>query len=324
MTGYLIRRVLGIIPTFFFVTVLVFSLIQLAPGTALDFYLSANPDAASDPRRIEVMTKRLGLDRPVYVQYLIWAKGLLCLDFGYSFETHRPISVEIGARAGATAALFLFSHMISWPLAVLIGMLSALRPNSLWDHISRAVSLVGIAMPAFWVGLMLIVVFAVTLRWFPIGGSLSASAEYGGIFQTLGDRAWHLVLPALTIAVRSIAMTMRMTRAEMLEVLRKDYIATARAKGLREYVVYFKHALRNGLMPIVTLMGLSMGTILSGAVLTESVFGWPGIGRYLVHAVHVRDYPAVMAVTVVASMMVLLANLAADLAYTWINPTVRY
>lgn len=324
MTAYTIRRILVIIPTFFGITIIIFSLIQLAPGNVLDFYLAANPEMTTDPQRMNVLKERLGLDQPVYVQYLKWVKNLVCLDFGHSFETNRNISVEIGARIGATAALFLFSHMIGWPIAILIGILSAIKPNSIWDHLSRAFALLGISMPAFWVGLMLILAFGVMCRWFPIGGSISTSIEYTNMFHYLSDRIWHLVLPSMTIALRSIATTMRATRAEMLEVLRKDYIATARAKGLREYVVYVKHALRNSLMTVVTLLGLSMGHILSGAVLTETVFGWPGIGRYLVHAVHVRDYPAVMAVAVIASVMVLLANLVTDLTYSWINPRVRY
>lgn len=324
MTVYTIRRILVIIPTFFGITMIIFSLIQLAPGNVLDYYLAANPALAIDKDRLQAMEKRLGLDKPAYIQYLIWVKNLLHFDLGHSFSTNRSISTELGARLGATVSLFLFSHMIGWPIAILIGILSAIKQNSVWDHLSRAFALLGISMPAFWIGLMLILAFGVMVRWFPIAGSISASIEYTNIFHYLGNRVWHLIMPSITIALRSIATTMRATRAEMLEVLRKDYITAARAKGLREYVVYVKHALRNSLMSVVTLIGLSMGQILSGAVLTETVFGWPGIGRYLIHSVHVRDYPAVMAVAVIASVMVLLANLVTDLTYSWINPRIRY
>ena len=298
---------------------------QLAPGNIVDFYLSANPEMQMDQEWVEAMEERLGVGQPVYVQYLKWVARLLRLDFGFSFETNRKISEEVGARIGATVALFLFSHVfIGWPIAIVIGILSAIKSNSFVDHFGRAFALLGISIPAFWFGLMMILVFGVLLRWFPIGGSVSTSVEYSNMFHMMWDRIWHLILPSITIALRSLATTMRVTRSEMLEVLRKDYITTARAKGLSERVVYLKHALRNSLMTVVTMIGLSMGFIFSGAVLTETVFGWPGIGRYLVHAVHVRDYPAVMAVAVLVSGMVLIANLITDITYSWINPRIRY
>jgi len=324
MSSYLIRRLLALVPTFFGITIIVFTLIQLAPGNVIDYYLAANPELEADPEQLQAMETRLGLDKPVIVQYFIWLNRLLHFDFGYSFSTNRPISSELAARLGATATLFLFSHLIGWPIAIFFGILSAIKPNSVLDHFSRAVGLAGISMPAYWVALMLILIFAVELRWFPTGGSISPTAEFQNVFQYLGDRLWYLVLPSITIALRSVATTMRVTRAEMLEVLGKDYIATARSKGLSEKVVYLKHALRNALLPVVTLIGLGMGGILSGAVLTETVFAWPGIGRYLVRSIHVRDYPAVMAVVVIASTMVLLANLVTDIVYAFIDPRVKY
>lgn len=325
LTTYIIRRVLISIPTFLGVTVIIFFLIQLAPGNIVDFYLSANPEMAMDQEYVQMIEERFGLNDPIHIQYAKWLKRVLILDFGYSFETHRKISEELGSRLGATVALFLFSHLIiGWPLAILLGVLSAIKANTVWDHLGRAFALMGISMPAFWFGLMMILIFSVIFRWFPIGGSVSMSVEYTGVLHMLWDRGWHLILPSVTIALRSIATVMRVTRTEMLEVLRKDYITTARAKGLSENVVYLKHALRNSLMPVVTLIGLSMGSIFNGALLTEIVFGWPGVGRYMVHAVHVRDYPAVMAVAILASVMVLLTNLITDITYSWINPKVRY
>jgi len=324
LTAYIIRRFTILIPTFFGITVIVFALIQLAPGNIIDFYLSANPNIETDQNQLQAIEHRLGLDKPVYVQYLIWVKNLLCFNFGYSFSTNRSIAQDIAPRLLASLTLFLFSHMIGWPIAIVIGILSAIKPNSIWDHIGRAVGLAGISMPAYWVGLMLILIFAVWLRWFPTSGMVSTSVEFHNVFQYLGDRLWYLVLPSMTIALRSVATTMRVTRAEMLEVLGKDYITSARAKGLSEQIVYWKHALRNALLPVVTLIGLGMGGILSGAVLTETVFAWPGIGRYFVHSIHVRDYPAVMAVVVIASLMVLLANAITDVVYSFIDPRVRY
>lgn len=324
LTNYIIRRLAVAIPTFFGVTMIIFGLIQAAPGTITDFYLSANPEMVYDAERMAALEEELGLNQPFYIQYFKWVKRVMVFDFGYSFETHRRISVELQSRMGATAALFLFSHFIGWPIAILIGVISAIKPNSIIDHIGRAFALLGLSTPSFWLALMLILAFAVEFRWFPVGGFQSTSIEYTGIFDVMRDRVWHLILPSCSIALRSIATTMRVTRAEMLEVLRKDYITTARAKGLRERVVFIKHALRNSLMSVVTLIGLSMGHIFTGAVLTETVFAWPGVGRYLVHAVHVRDYPAVMAVAILVSVGVLLANLITDITYSWINPRVRY
>jgi ABC-type dipeptide/oligopeptide/nickel transport system permease component len=249
---------------------------------------------------------------------------LLVLDFGESYETHRAISVELGARLWATVSLFLFGHLIGWPLSIVIGVLSAVKPNSWIDHFGRSFALIGLSMPAFWIGAMFILAFSVELGLFPSGGSVSASIEYSSIFHSMADKAWHLVLPAMTVTFRSMAITMRVTRAELLEVLRKDYIITARSKGLKESVVLVKHALRNSLISVVTLIGLSMGHIFSGAIMTETIFSWPGIGRYLVHAVHVRDYPVVMAITLLVSVMVILANLLADICYCWLNPRIRY
>ncbi|MDY0092725.1 MAG: ABC transporter permease, partial [Candidatus Vecturithrix sp.] len=305
------------------ITLIVFGLIQTAPGNIVDFYMSANPETRMDMEKVQLLEKRLGLQQPIYIQYLKWLQRLVCFDFGYSFETSRKISEELRSRIGATAILFLVSHLLAWPIAILIGIVSAIKPNSLIDHLGRAGALVGLSLPAFWVGMALILLFGVKLRWFPIGGSLSIGTEHDTLFFLLRNRLWHLILPSTAIALQSIATTMRLTRAEMLEVLKKDYITTARAKGLAERKIYLKHALRNSLMPVVTLIGLSMGHIFSGAVLTETVFSWPGIGRYLVHAIHIRDYPTVMAVTVITSCMVLLANLLTDITYHWINPKVR-
>ena len=324
MLSYVIRRILILIPTFFAITIIVFGLIQLTPGSILDYYLSANPDLVVDKAQEQVMIHRLGLDQPVYMQYLHWLNNILHFNFGYSFATNRNISAMLGPKLVASATLFVFAHAIGWPIAILIGILAAIKPDSLWDQFSRAFALVGISMPAFWVGLMLILVFAVILRLFPASGSISTSVNFNNIFQYIGNRAWHLFLPGITIALRSVATTMRVTRAEMLEVLTKDYVTTARAKGLAERVVYLKHALRNALLPVVTLLGLGMGGILSGAVLTETVFGWPGVGRFFVHSVYVRDYPSVMAVVVIASAMVLLANLLTDILYSFIDPRIRY
>lgn len=324
-TAYVIRRVLVAVPVFIGITVLIFTLMQLTPGSALDFFLSANPEMSYiDPQRVEIIKHQLGLDRPVYVQYVIWLNGLLHGDFGISFATSRPIAQEIGARIGNTAILFLFSHAIGWSIAVLVGVLSAARPGALIDHFSRAIAMVGISMPAFWIGVMLILTFSVTVDIFPTGGSINPNVEYHSIFSYMGGRIYFLILPSVTIALRSMASIMRTTRAEMLDVLSKNYITTARAKGVNELKVHMSHALRNSLLPVVTLMGVSMGQVFAGAVLTETVFSWPGVGRYLVQSVHLRDYPAVMGVSVLIAVMVLLANLTADVVYAIINPKIRY
>lgn len=326
LTSYVIRRIIIAIPTFLAVTVLVFFLIQMTPGSPLDFYLSANPEMSYiDPGRIELLEERMGLDEPVYKQYFMWLKDLLTLNFGTSFATGKSISSQIFSRLGNTVLLFVFSHMIGWPIAIGIGILSAIKKDTIVDHLGRAFGLVGISMPNFWFGIMLIMGFSVYLDLFPISGTVSTSANYSNIFQFIGDRIWHLILPSLTIAANTMAATMRTMRAEVLEVMNKDYITTARSKGLKERIVVLKHILRNSLMAVITLMGLIAGVYLfAGAVLTEQVFGWPGIGRYLVKSVYVRDYPAVMSVTVLIATMVILFNLLTDISYALINPKIRY
>lgn len=324
MNNYIIRRLLGTIPTLFGITLLVFVLIEAAPGNIVDFYTAANPDAMVDAERMQQVEEELGLNKPVYVQYLRWLSRMAVLDLGTSYETHRPITAELLPRMWATLSLFFFGHLIGWPLAILVGVLSATRPNSWIDHFGRSFALFGLSMPAFWIGAMMILVFSVELGIFPSGGSVSSTVATGSVPGMILDRLWHLVLPALTVSLRSMAITMRVTRAELLEVLRKDYIVTARSKGLKRSVVLIKHALRNSLMSVVTLIGLSMGHIFSGAVMTETIFSWPGIGRYLVHSVHVRDYPVVMAITLLISVMVVLANLLTDICYSWLNPRIRY
>ncbi|MBB4124561.1 ABC transporter permease [Martelella radicis] len=324
MTGYIIRRLLGAIPTFFGITILVFALMQAAPGNIVDFYTAANPEATVDAARMAQVEEELGLNKPIYVQYWKWLSRVLVGDLGTSYETHRAITAELAPRMRATLSLFFFGHLIGWPLAIAIGVLSAIRPNSWIDHFGRSFALFGLSMPAFWIGAMLILVFSVELGLFPSGGSVSSTVATGSFFGMIFDRLWHLVLPALTVTLRSMAVTMRVTRAELLEVLHKDYIVTARAKGLKRRVVLIKHALRNSLMSVVTLIGLSMGHVFSGAVMTETIFSWPGVGRYLVHAVHVRDYPVVMAITLLVSVLVIIANLLTDICYSWLNPRIRY
>lgn len=325
LTSYIIRRILMSIPTFIVVTVVVFFLIQMTPGSPLDFYLAANPEMSYvDPHRVELLKEQMGLNKPVYVQYFLWLKKVVTFNFGTSFATGKSIGGELAARLLNTVLLFVFSHLIGWPIAIGIGILSAVKSNTIIDHLGRAFGLVGISMPNFWFGIMLIMGFSIYLGWFPTSGTVSTGSP-SNIFDYIGDRIWHLILPSLTIATATMAATMRTMRAEMLEVLNKDYITTARSKGVKERIVILKHAMRNSLMAVITLMGLITGVYLfAGAVLTEQVFGWPGIGRYLVQSVYVRDYPAVMGVTVLIALMVIFANLATDVAYAFINPKIRY
>ncbi len=324
MISYLIRRLALAVPTFIGITIIVFGLMHMAPGNIVDFYMAANSEAIVDAERIRQLEEEIGVNKPIYVQYAKWLGRVLVLDLGVSFETHRAISTELYDRLGATVSLFFFGHIIGWPLSIAIGVLSAMKPNSWIDHLGRSVALIGLSMPAFWIGAMLILVFSVELGMFPSGGSVSSSMSDSSTLGYLLDKGWHLVLPAITVTVRTMAITMRVARAELLEVLRKDYIVTARSKGLTETVVLVKHALRNSLISVITLIALSMGSILSGAIMTETIFSWPGVGRYLVHAVNVRDYPVVMAITLLVSIIVIFSNLLADICYTWLNPRIRY
>jgi len=304
MISYIVRRLLLAIPVLWVVVTLVFLALRLIPGDPAVVMAGE----AAPYEVVAAIRREFGLDRSVPVQYGIFLARLVRGDLGQSVRTRRPVLYEIWARLPATAELALVSMAIATLLGVAAGVISATRQNTLVDYVCMVGALVGISVPVFWLGLMAMWFLSVQLGWFPVGGR--------GTLR-------HLVLPALTLGASAIAMIARMTRSSMLEILRQDHIRTARAKGLRERVVNQRHALRNALVPVVTLVGLQVGGLLGGAVLTETVFAWPGVGRLAVDSILNRDYPVVQGVVILMATVFVMVNLGVDMLYSVIDPRIR-
>lgn len=313
MTKYIIRRLLLAIPTLIGVSFLVFWSIRLVPG---DPAIALAGELAT-PELTQRVRENLGLDQPVPVQYVRYLGRIVQGDLGRSIRSGLPVLEEIQIRLPRTLTLATASLIVSSIIGIAIGVTAARRPNSWFDGISMVFALLGVSMPIFWLGLMLMILFSVQL---PQLLGLS-----GPLLPPTGSGTWqHLVMPVTALAATSMAIQARMTRACMLEVLRQDYIRTARAKGQHERRVIYRHALRNAMLPIVTIIGLQFGTLLGGAVLTETVFAWPGIGRLLVDAIGYRDYPVIQGVVLVIAVGFVLTNLVVDILYAYLDPRIQY
>ena len=293
------------IPVVIGITFLVFMIMQLAPGDPVRMILG---DSA-EPEAIEAMREEMGLNDPVLVQYGRYMVDLLHGDMGTSYTNQRPVAQEVFSRVPATFELALVSAVVSILIAIPLGVIAAVKQNTLFDNLSMVVSLVGISMPAFWLALMLMLVFSLRLGWFPVQGN--------------GDGWRSFVLPSISIGFMNMAAIARTTRSSMLETIRQDYIRTARSKGITEGEVIMHHAFGNALIPTITVVGVQLGGLLGGAVLTETVFAWPGLGRLMVQAVNGRDVPVVMGCIVILSIGFSIVNLIVDLAYGFIDPRVR-
>lgn len=305
MFNYLVKRLLSIIPVLIGISLLLFFMLRMLPGDPAQVLAGQ----MATPQEIENIRHQLGLDRPIYEQYVIYLGHLVRFDLGRSARTQNPVSQEIWARLPNTLLLAVVAMGLACLFGIPAGIISALRPYSWIDYAVTMTALFGISMPVFWLGLMLVVVFAVILKWLPAGGT-------GG---------WqYVVLPSVTLASFVVAFIARMTRSTMLETLSQDYTTTARSKGLTEKVIVVKHALTNALIPIITVVGLQFGMLLGGAVLTETVFAWPGIGRLIVDSILARDYPMIQGVILVFGLLYILVNLAVDLVYAFVDPRIRY
>ncbi|MGE5256732.1 MAG: nickel ABC transporter permease [Hyphomicrobiales bacterium] len=305
MLTYVIKRFLAMIPVLIGISILLFFMLRLLPGDPAQVLAGQ----MASPEDIEAIRKQLGLDRPIYEQYLSYLSRLARLDLGRSARTQNPVIEEIWARLPNTMLLAVVAISLACLFGIPAGIISAVRPYTWVDYLVTTAGLFGISMPVFWLGLMLVVVFSVILRWLPAGGT-------GG---------WqHVVLPSVTLASFVVAFIARMTRATMLETLAQDYTTTARSKGLKEKAVVIKHALKNALIPIVTVVGLQFGLLLGGAVLTETVFAWPGVGRLIVDSILARDYPMIQGTILIFGLLYLLVNLGVDLVYAVIDPRIRY
>jgi len=305
MFVYFLRRLLLMIPVILGVILVVTATLDFIPGDPAELLLGQ----FATPESIQTLSHELNLDQPFFIRYLRYVGDLFRGNLGQSITLKRAVSEEIMETLPATLELTGVSMLLVLVVSIPLGTLVAAKPNSVLDNIVRLFSLAGLSMPVFWTGIVLILLFSVNLRLFPVGG-------YGGLR--------HLLLPAVTLASASIGMVTRMVRSSVMEVLSEEYITSARAKGLKEWTVLFKHALRNGLIPVVTVLGSQVGQMMGGAILTESVFAWPGLGRLTVHAIFRRDFVLIQGVVVVLALIYVLVNLLVDLSYALINPRISY
>jgi peptide/nickel transport system permease protein len=333
MKWYVTKRILLLIPVLLGVSILSFSLIQLAPGDPARTMAGEH----ASPQTIAAIREKYGLDKPVTTQYWIWLKKVLKGDLGRSIVSNERVTKEILDRFPNTLELTFFSMFIAIAVGAVAGIVSASRQYSALDYATMGIALFGVSMPVFWLGIMLMMIFGVFLRWLPIGGRIDTLIPFTritGLYLLDSVLAWnwrafasslrYLVLPSAALATIPMATIARVTRSSMLEVLRQDFIRTERAKGLPERSVIYKHAARNALLPVVTVIGLEFGLLLAGAILTETIFAWPGIGRYVVNAVRMRDYPAVQGCVLFFAFTFVVVNLLTDLLYVLIDPRIKY
>ncbi|NCC64360.1 MAG: ABC transporter permease [Spirochaetia bacterium] len=304
MHRYIVRRLLMLIPVMLGVSFIVFTIMYFTPGDPAKIILGERAPAAE----VAALRTQMGLDAPFLVQFFNFIKNAVQGDFGRSLVTKRPVAEELFARFPATIQLAGSAVLIAVAIGIPVGIISAIKQYSVFDGVAMTLALVGVSMPNFWQGLMMIILFSVYLRWLPSSGY--------GTFR-------HLLMPAITLGTSSAALITRMTRSSMLEVVRQDYIRTARAKGLDESVVINRHALKNALIPVVTVIGLQFGYLLGGAVLTETVFSWPGVGRMMVDAIRQKDFPVVQAGVLLLALSFSLVNLLVDILYAYIDPRIK-
>lgn len=305
MLKYVIKRILLMIPVLIIMSLFVFMIFYFAPGDPVSRI--AGPNAT--PEVYESIKKKYGLDQPFIVQYLRFAKSVIEGDLGISILQERPVIEMIRERLPVTLQIGLLGFLVTFAIAIPAGVIAAVKKNTAVDYLCMTGSLVGIAIPTFWLGMLLLYVFAYKLRWFPISGDGTAR---------------QLVLPSFAIGLTNAAITARMVRSSMLEILKQDYVRTARSKGLSEKIVVYRHALKNALIPVITLMGLRLGWIIGGSVALEIIFSIPGIGRLLVDSILARDYPVVQGAMIVLTSSIILANVLADILYTVVDPRIRY
>ncbi len=310
------------VPLLVGITIVCFVVIHLAPGSPTDLQTDLNPRVSAEAKaRLQSM---YDLDKPIYTQYLLWVGRLATLDLGQSFSTdHRPVMDKIAERIPITIIINVLSMILIILIAIPIGVLSAVRQNSLFDKVTAVIVFIGFAVPTFWLALLLMILFGVDLGWLPISGIRSLNYEYLSPLAAAVDLLKHLILPVLLSAFGGLAGLSRYMRSNMLEVIRQDYITTARAKGLSERVVIYKHALRNALLPVITILGLSIPGLIGGSVIFETIFAIPGMGQLFYMSVMSRDYPAVMGILFIGAVLTLIGNLVADISYAVADPRIR-
>lgn len=313
---YIIKRLLTAIPTFLGITVLVYVVASMAPSSPLEILFN---DPMATKAEMEEMSRKLGLDQPVIIQYLRWLAELLRGNLGTSIRTNGQVTAMILERVGPTLILTGTAMLLTAVIGLPLGIMSAYKPYSKWDYVSSGFSFIGSAMPNFFAALVLIYLLCVKVKVFPTSGMYDTSG-----MKTLPMFLHHLVLPSVVLAIQQIGSLIRQCRGSMLEVLQDDYVRTARAKGLRERPVLISHALRNAWIPLVTWFGMQIPFLIGGAVVTEQIFGWPGLGTLMVQSINARDYPVIMGITVFIAVAVLVGNLIVDLIYGLLDPRIRY
>ncbi|MDI3473535.1 MAG: peptide/nickel transport system permease protein [Thermotogaceae bacterium] len=320
MIKYIARRLILAIPVLLGVSIISFMIISAAPGDFLDV-LRMNPAVGEET--IKTLERQFGLDKNPVVQYFIWLKEVLKGNFGYSFQFRRPVFELIWGRLGATLLLTITTMIFQWTIGVALGIFSALKRYTLADQILTVIAFIGISIPNFFFALLFLY-FAAKTGWFPIGGIISKNFDQMNAFQKFLDYLYHVFGPMLTLGTAGLAGIMRQMRGQMLDQMGQDFVMFARAKGMPEKVVIFKHTLRNAINPLVTMFGYQISGLLGGAVLTETVFGWPGMGRLIIQALLAQDLYLVMASLLLSSLMLIIGNLIADILLAWIDPRIRY
>jgi peptide/nickel transport system permease protein len=321
MTRYLIRRLLQVIPLLLFISVLSFAIAEFSPGDPVMMYV--HPDKKSpSAEELQAIRHALGYDLPVYLRYFSWLRNIFSGNWGYSLKTHAPVADEISARLPATLLLGAAALFLTVVISIPIGVLSAVKRYTLFDYLATFGAFLGISIPIFWFAMIMIEVFSNRLGLVPSVGMQTLGGNLNG-FEKVLDVGKHLILPALALSITSVGFWSRYQRSTLLEVMNQDYIRTARGKGLRESIVLWRHAFRNSLIPMITLFGLSLPDLVNGAFITESVFGWPGMGRLGILAITSRDYPVVMAITMLSALLVVVGNLIADVLYAVVDPRIQ-
>lgn len=319
MTTYLLRRLAVSVPVLLGITLVVYVVISLAPGDPVDALVNPEQVASLGPEFLAQQREALGLNQPILVRYGIWIKEVAQGNLGFSFMDRQPISGKIAERLWPTLRLMLAAQIIAIIIAIPIGVMSALKQYSLLDYTATVLGFAAISVPSFFLSLAGIYIFALKIPILPAAGMATV-----GQAPTLTDALWHLVLPAVVLGLAEAAPLIRYTRSSMLEVIRQDYVRTARAKGLPERAVIYQHALRNALIPLVTVIALGLPRLLGGTVIVEAIFAWPGMGTLAITAVRGRDYPVIMAINLITAVMILMSNLLADVIYAVIDPRIKY
>ena len=315
MWTYIVRRLLQAIPTLLIISLLIFSLLYITPGDPVDLILGTEDGTVSEEQRA-VVEEQWGLDKPFLVRYVDFVVNACKGDLGTSYATNQDVFDSVMTRMPATLKLAAFSMLLALMVSVPLGILAALKHNSIWDSLATALATVGVSLPKFWFGLVLMIFFSLRLGWLPSTGSAELS-------EGLGTFLSYIIMPAASLALGMAATQTRMIRSSMLDVINQDYVRYARSKGLRERVVIWGHALKNAMIPVITVIGGEVGGLLGGAVVTESIFSWPGVGRLMMNSISKRDYPMIQGITLMLCISYLLVNLFIDIVYAWVDPRIR-